>query len=458
VFELRQALGWLSAGCLYGDGAVRVGGVSTDTRSIAAGDLFVALRGERFDAHEFLGRAQAEGAAAIVFERWVPGIRVPAIRVADSRRALGEIARGWRSRFELALVTVAGANGKTTVKEMVSAILAGHFGETHRLATRGNLNNDVGVPLTLLRLRDEHRAAVVEIGTNHPGEIAWLASVVRPTVALVNNAQREHQEFLQGVEGSARENGASIAALGDDGVAVFPGDDSQAPLWRELAAARRRVEFGLDAGAVARYPVRAPPDARPDGFALEVAGRGVEVRLAIDGAHNVRNALAAAACAHALGIDAEAIAAGLARFRPPMGRLARLRGAHGAALIDDSYNANPDSVRAAIDALAACEGRGVLVLGDMGEIGEHGVLYHREVGAWARERGVAHLLALGEATRDSVAAFGPGGEHFDAVEALVERARGLCEPGVTVLVKGSRFMRMERVVAALGGTPPGERH
>jgi len=458
VFDLRQALGWLSAGCLYGDGAVRVGGVSTDTRSIASGDLFVALRGERFDAHEFLGRAQAEGAAAIVFERWVPGIRVPAIRVADSRRALGEIARGWRSRFELPLVTVAGANGKTTVKEMVSAILAGHFGEAHRLATRGNLNNDVGVPLTLLRLRDEHRAAVVEIGTNHPGEIAWLASVVRPTVALVNNAQREHQEFLQGVEGSARENGASIAALGDDGVAVFPGDDSQAPLWRELAAARHRVEFGLDAGAVAHYPVRAAPDARPDGFALEVAGRRVEVRLAIDGAHNVRNALAAAACAHALGIDAEAIAAGLARFRPPMGRLARLRGAHGAALIDDSYNANPDSVRAAIDALAACEGRGVLVLGDMGEIGEHGALYHREVGAWARERGVAHLLALGEATRDSVAAFGPGGEHFDAVEALVERARGLCEPGVTVLVKGSRFMRMERVVAALGGTPPGERH
>ncbi len=458
MFDLRQALGWLSAGHLYGDGSVRIGGVSTDTRSIAPGDLFVALRGERFDAHEFLGRAQAGGAAAIVFERWVPGIRVPAIRVADSRRALGEIARGWRNRHDLALVTVAGANGKTTVKEMVSAILAGHFGEAHRLATRGNLNNDVGVPLTLLRLRGGHRAAVVEIGTNHPGEIAWLASVARPTVALVNNAQREHQEFLHGVEGSARENGASIAALGDDGVAVFPGDDSQAPLWRELAAARRCVEFGLDAGAVARYPVRAAPGARPDGFAMEVAGRSVEVRLAIDGAHNVRNALAAAACAHALGVEAEAIASGLARFRPPMGRLARLRGASGAALIDDSYNANPDSVRAAIDALAACEGRRVLVLGDMGEVGEHGALYHHEVGAWARERGIAHLLALGEATRDTVAAFGPGGEHFDAIEALTERARGLCEPGATVLVKGSRFMMMERVVAALGGALSGERH
>lgn len=458
MFDLRQALGWLSAGCLYGDASVRVGGVSTDTRSIAAGDLFVALRGERFDAHEFLGRAQAGGAAAIVFERWVPGIRVPAIRVADTRRALGEIARGWRSRFELPLVTVAGANGKTTVKEMVSAILAEHLGDAHRLATRGNLNNDVGVPLTLLRLRGEHRAAVIEIGTNHPGEIAWLASVARPTVALVNNAQREHQEFLHGVEGSARENGASIAALADDGIAVFPGDDSQAPLWRELAAARRRIEFGLDADVAARYPVRAAPDARPGGFVLEVEGERAEVRLAIDGAHNVRNALAAAACAHALGIGLDAIATGLARFRPPMGRLARLRGAHGAALIDDSYNANPDSVRAAIDALAACEGRRVLVLGDMGETGEHGALYHREVGAWARERGIGHLLALGEAARESVAAFGTGGEHFDAVEPLVERARGLCAPDVTVLVKGSRFMMMERVVAALGGTSPQERH
>jgi len=456
VFDLREALDWLSTGCLYGDGGTRVGGVSTDTRSIEAGDLFVALRGERFDAHDFLAQAQASGAVAVVFERWVPGIRVPAIRVADSRRALGELARGWRNRFELPLVTVAGANGKTTVKEMLSAILAEQFGEARRLATRGNLNNDVGVPLTLLRLRDEHRAAVVEIGTNHAGEIAWLASVARPTVALVTNAQREHQEFLQGVEGSARENGASISALGEEGVAVFPGDDSQAPVWRELAGARRRVEFGLDADE--RYPVRAAPDSRPGGFVLEVAGERVEVRLSIDGAHNVRNALAAAACGHALGIGAATIAAGLARFRPAMGRLARLRSASGAALIDDSYNANPDSVRAAIDALAACEGRGVLVLGDMGEVGEQGPQYHREVGAYAREQGVAHLLALGEATRDSVAAFGPGGEHFDAIEPLVERARALCGPGVTVLVKGSRFMRMERAVAALAGTASREHH
>ena len=458
MFELREAFGWLSGGCLYGDGATRIAGVSTDTRSVGAGDLFVALRGERFDAHDFLAQACRAGAAAVMFERWVSGIRAPAIRVADCRRALGELASGWRGGFALPLVAVTGANGKTTVKEMISAILAARFGEAGRLATRGNLNNDVGVPLTLLRLRDEHRAAVIELGTNHPGEIGWLATVAGPTVALVNNAQREHQEFLSGVEGSARENGAAIAALGDDGIAVFPGDDPQAPLWRALAGARRCVEFGLDAGERPRYPVRAAPHARPDGFVLDLAGVEVEVRLAIDGAHNVRNALAAAACAHALGIDAATVAEGLARFRPAMGRLARLRTADGAVLIDDSYNANPDSVRAAIDALAARDGERVLVLGDMGEVGDQGAQFHREVGDFARERGVGHLLALGDATRDSVDAFGAGGEHFDAVDALIERARALCEPGATVLVKGSRFMKMERVVAALAGTPDRGHH
>ncbi len=451
MFELREAFGWLSAGCLHGDGAVRVTGVCTDTRSLAAGDLFVALRGERFDAHDFIGGACVAGAAAVMFERWVPGIRTPAIRVPDGRRALGEIARGWRRRFALPLVAVSGANGKTTVKEMISAILAVRFGEARRLATRGNLNNDVGVPLTLLRLRAGHEAAVVELGTNHPGEISWLAALACPTVALVNNAQREHQEFLDGVEGSARENGASIVALGADGVAVFPGDDPQAPLWRALAGGRRRIEFGLDDGAVPRFPVRAAPAARPEGFELDLDGARVEVRLSIDGAHNVRNALAAAACAHALGIDAPTVAEGLARFRPALGRLARLRAAGGATLIDDSYNANPDSVRAAIDVLAGCAGRTVLVLGDMGEVGAQGAQFHREAGDYARARGVAHLLALGDATRGSVDAFGAGAEHFEALDALVERARGLCEPGATVLVKGSRFMRMERVVAALAG-------
>ena len=477
MFELREAFGWLSAGRLYGDGAVRMGGVSTDTRRIAPGDLFVALRGERFDAHDFVGQAQRAGAAAVLFDRWVPGVRLPAIQVADSRRALGELAAGWRARFALPLVAVTGSNGKTTVKEMISAILVERFGQAHRLATRGNLNNDVGVPLTLLRLREEHRAAVVELGTNHPGEVAWLARIAQPTVALVTNAQREHQEFLDGAEGSARENGAAIAALGAEGIAVFPGDDAQAPLWRALAGARRCIEFGLQSdaggsghdgpggghggaavepGRAARFAVQAAADARPQRFMLELPDARVEVALAIDGAHNVRNALAAAACAHALGIDGATIAAGLARFRPAVGRLARLRAPGGAVLIDDSYNANPDSVRAAIDVLAACEARRVLVLGDMGEVGARGPQFHREVGEYARERGVTHLLALGEACSGAVAAFGAGGEHFETLEALLERARGLCDAATVLLVKGSRFMRMERVVAALASAPAGE--
>ena len=452
MFELREAFGWLSGACLYGDPSVRVSDVCTDTRSIAAGELFVALRGERFDAHEFIASAQQRGAAAVVFDRWVEGIRAPAIRVADTRRALGEIARGWRSRLPTRVVTVAGANGKTTVKEMLSAVLAQAFGADACLATQGNLNNDVGVPLTLLRLRAQHRAAAIELGTNHPGEIAWLAQVARPDVALVNNAQREHQEFLDGTEGSARENGASIGALPDQGIAVFPADDAQAPLWRTLAGSRRRVEFGLD-DALQRFEVAAPTNAESARFEMKVGIAHATVRLPVEGLHNVRNALAAAACAHALGIDAMTITRGLESFAPPPGRLVRRRAAAGAALIDDTYNANPDSVRAAIDVLARCAGLRVLVLGDMGEVGERGPQFHREVGAYARERGIDRLLAIGAASAATVDAFGAGAAHYDDVDSLVASAAALAGDDATMLVKGSRFMRMERVVAALSQTP-----
>jgi UDP-N-acetylmuramoyl-tripeptide--D-alanyl-D-alanine ligase len=457
VFSVREALGWLSAARLVGDGAVRVAEVCTDTRAIRPGCLFVALRGERFDAHDFVGQALQGGAAAVLAERWVPEMRPPVLLVSDSRRALGEIAAGWRARFSMPLIAVTGSNGKTTVKEMVSAILAVRFGEEARLATAGNLNNEIGVPLTLLRLGAQHRAAVLELGMNRPGEIAWLARITRPTVALVNNAQREHQEFMHTVEATARENGAAIGGLPGDGVAVYPGDDVEhAPIWRALGAGRRCVEFGLASG----LEVSAAPDARPEGFEMRVGEAAVQVRMAIGGAHNVRNALAAAACAHAIGIDAPTIADGLARFRPVRGRLARLNAAQGATLLDDSYNANPDSVRAAIDVLRECAPPRVLVLGDMGEVGENGPQYHREVGQYAARCGLEHLLALGEAARDTVAAFGPGGEHFEDVDALVGRARALAQAPATVLVKGSRFMRMERVVAGLvrRGDAPAQEH
>ena len=460
MFDLRQALDWLSAGRLIGDPTVKVAGVCTDTRALAPGQLFVALRGERFDAHDFLAGARAKGAAAVLFERWVEGIPLPALWVPDSRRALGELAAGWRRRFALPLIAVTGSNGKTTVKEMVAAILAEAFGENARLSTRGNLNNDVGVPLTLFNLTEAHRAAVIELGMNRPGEIAWLSEIAAPTIALVNNAQREHQEFMRSVEATAIENGQSIAALPADGVAVFPGDDPHTPIWRSLAGARRCFEFGLRADPAdhSRFTVSAEAGARPDGFTIAIAGQAHPVRLSIDGAHNVRNALAAAACALAAGAGADAIVRGLERFRPAVGRLARLRAASGATLIDDSYNANPDSVRAAIDVLASLPAPRVLVLGDMGEVGDDGPRYHREVGDYARERGIDRVLALGDATRETVAACGPAAEHFDDVDALVERARGLALPPATVLVKGSRFMRMERVVAALAGAAQAEAH
>jgi len=426
---------------------VRFRGVSTDSRTLAAGELFVAIRGERFDGHQFLAAARERGAAAaLVDTRHAGAAPLPLIVVEDTRRALGRLGAHWRGRFSPVLVAITGSNGKTTTKEMLASILRCHAGEGGALATRGNLNTDIGVPLTLLGLRAAHRYCAIELGMNHPGEIAWLASLVRPTAALVNNAQREHMEFMGTVEAAAAENASVFDSLPADGLAVINADDPHAPLFRRARGARRAVEFGFD-----------EPAEVTGGYALKPLSSEIRVRtpageaqasLAIPGLHNVRNALAAAACAFAIGIPPAAIAAGLAAFRPYAGRMQLRRLASGATLIDDSYNANPDSVRAAIDVLAACEAPAVLVLGDMGEVGPRGPEFHREVGAYARARGIAALLALGQGTREAVAAFGPGGRHFASAEELAAAA---ASAGGTLLVKGSRFMRMERVVAALTG-------
>jgi UDP-N-acetylmuramoyl-tripeptide--D-alanyl-D-alanine ligase len=317
------------------------------------------------------------------------------------------------------------------------------------LATEGNLNNDIGVPLTLLRLRGQHRHCAIELGMNHRGETAYLAGLVQPTVALVNNAQREHLEFMGTVEEVAAENAEVYAALPASGIGVVNADDAMAPLFRKGCGARQRIEFGISGGDVTgRYALK-PLDSE---IVLRTTAGEAGAKLAIPGLHNVRNAFAAAACASALGIGAGAIAEGLSAFRPYAGRL-QVKAAGGATVIDDSYNANPDSVRAAIDVLAACDGPTALVLGDMGEVGERGPEFHAEVGRYARERGVGALLALGAATRRAVEAFGKGGRHFESVEALAAQARG----ARTILVKGSRFMKMERVVAALTDGKAGAR-
>jgi UDP-N-acetylmuramoyl-tripeptide--D-alanyl-D-alanine ligase len=436
-------------GRLHGADAV-FGGVCTDSRSLARGELFVAIRGERYDGHEFLGMAQDRGAAGPLIDgRHAGAALLPVIVVDDTRRALGRIGRSWRGRFAPVLIAITGSNGKTTTKEMLASILRAHAGAAAVLATKGNLNTDIGVPLTLLGLRAAHKYAVVELGMNHPGEIATLAALARPTAALVNNAQREHLEFMRSVEAVAAENASVFDALPADGVAVINADDGQAAAFRHAAGSRRKVEFGLDAPAPVsgNYALKHLSSE----IAISTPAGKCSAALAIPGLHNVRNALAAAACAHAAGVPPAAIGAGLSAFRPYSGRLQVKRAASGATVIDDSYNANPDSVRAAIDVLAACAVPTVLVLGDMGEVGEQGPAVHREIGAYARASRVGALYAIGEASREAVKAFGAGARHFASPEELVKAL----PRDATVLVKGSRFMRMERVVAALTGEAQG---
>ena len=426
------------------------GSVSTDTRTLEPGALFVALRGERFDGHDYLAVARERGALAAMVEESAAAqcahAGLAALAVADTRRALGDLARHWRGRFGFPLIAIVGSNGKTTVKEMTAAILRAHFGAAHVLATTGNLNNDIGVPLTLLRLRDSHRVAVIEIGMNHPGETAYLADIARPSIGLINNAQREHQEFMKSVADVAAEHASLLTALPADGIAVFNADDGHAGTWRAAAGTRTVRDFGLAPTAAVRTRQR---DARGPAFEIVTPEGGVRVELQVAGLHNVRNALAATAAATAAGAGLTAVTQGLAAFRAVKGRLQTRKGRNGATVIDDSYNANPDSVRAAIDVLAGAGGARILVLGDMGEVGEQGVAFHEEIGRHARDAGVTRLLALGSAAHHAARAFGSGAQHFEALDDLATALEPLVASGTTVLVKGSRFMRMERIVERL---------
>jgi len=453
MMALAEAARVLGARLVGADG--HFSGVSTDSRAIKRGELFVALRGERFDGHAFLDAARAAGAGGAMVDGAYRGpAPMPLLVVDDTKRSLGELARSWRARFAPVLTAITGSNGKTTTKEMLASILRRHAGDDRVLATAGNLNNDIGVPLTLLRMRAEHRYCAIELGMNHKGEIAYLAGMVRPTIALVNNAQREHLEFMRSVEEVAQENASVYAALPDDGTAVVNADDAHSAVFRRAAGSHRVVDFGLGEGVAVggRYELKQLSSE----IRVRTPSGEAHATLAIPGLHNVRNALAAAACAQAAGIAPGAIGEGLSTFRPYVGRLQVKRAAHGTTVIDDSYNANPDSVRAAIDILAGCPEPTLLVLGDMGEVGERGPEFHREIGTYARGRGVSALLALGEASRGAVEAFGPGGVHAASLEELVEEVRGRATTGATILVKGSRFMRMERVVTALTGEPARE--
>jgi UDP-N-acetylmuramoyl-tripeptide--D-alanyl-D-alanine ligase len=456
-------------------------GVSTDSRQAPPGALFVALRGETFDAHDFLEQVAAKGVAGVVAERLPEGWTLPALVVPDTLAALGRIGNAWRRQYPIPVIGVTGSNGKTTVKEMISSILAAAFGEEGRLATQGNLNNEIGVPLTVMRFAPAHKAAVVELGMNHPGEIGRLAAIAEPTVGLVNNAQREHQEFMHTVEAVARENGSVLQALPAGGVAVFPGDDEYTDLWRGLAKCETltfgltdecdvrctftSTGFGSELTVTTSFPRKresmlsgqasdVTPQARDLSMGFRFHGNDVStftVRIAAAGTHNVRNALAAIACTVAAGIDQEAIVRGLESFTPVGGRLQRKQALCGATVIDDSYNANPDSVRAAIDVLAQYPSPRILVLGDMGEVGTQGQQFHEEIGAYANSRGIDTVLATGELARHLAGSGARHFEQFDELLAALDSKLG-SKSDATVLVKGSRFMKMERVVQHLIGS------
>ena len=449
---LTQAAAWLSGVRAQGIEGVVVDRVHTDSRSLQAGDLFVALRGERFDANQFIAQAAAQGATAVLCEpsgeAAARAAQLPALVVPDSRIALGELAAGWRAQFAIPLIAVTGSNGKTTVTQMVASILRAHAHEAAH-ATQGNLNNEIGVPMTLLALRPQHSISVVELGMNHPGEIAYLAQLAQPTVALVNNAQREHQEFMQTVRAVAEENGAVLQALPAGGVAVYPQDDAYTTLWDGLAADRARCRFALHDAEVSAAAVLWHAGAWQ--FTLRTPQGTAPITLRIAGRHNVKNALAAAACALSAGVPLTAVAQGLQAFEPVQGRSRALSLDGGSiSLVDDTYNANPDSVRAAIDVLAELPAPRLLVLGDMGEVGNQGPEFHAEVGAYARDQGIDVLFTLGDLSLHAHRAFGAQrGQHFADMVTLQGAVAAVWRSTASILVKGSRFMKMERVVQTL---------
>ena len=424
-------------------------GVSTDTRTLKPGELFVALRGPRFNANDFVAAAETAGAAGAVLDTRVDR-PIAQIVVRDTQAAMSQAAASWRAQFSIPVVGVAGSNGKTTVKEMIAAILE-RRGTT--LATRGNLNNHIGVPLTLFRMESAHVQAVVEIGANHPGEVAALVELARPTVGLITNAGAEHLEGFGSIEGVARAEGEMVAGLAPTATAVINADDEFADLWRGMTRARissfgiahpadfaaHDLHTAIDAGGfVTRFTLRAPQGSIP--IELHLAGR-----------HNVLNSLCAAAAASAAGATLDEVRSGLATMRPVPGRLQFKTAPSGAWIVDDSYNANPSSMKAGIEVLAAVDARRWLVMGDMGELGDYAVDSHGEIGRYARVNRIERLFATGKLSALAVEAFGSGAEWFADTEALARAVNAELSREVCVLVKGSRSNRLERVVEALVG-------
>ena len=425
---------------------INVLSVGTDSRNIVEDQLFVAIKGEHFDGNDFASEAIKLGAAAALIS--AAGAS-PSVLVEDTRIALGELAHHWRKKFKIPLVAVTGSSGKTTVKEMIASILTAANGNV--LATKGNLNNDIGLPLSLLKLREDHTYAVIEMGMNHLNEIRYLTNIACPQVAVVNNAGTAHIGELGSREAIAQAKGEVFEGLASDGVAVINATDDFADYWTSLNQKRKVITFGLDteADVSAQYEMQ-------DGEAhmrLETPEGAVQVRLSVLGKHNVNNALAASAVAVALGVSNKDIAQGLSRFDGIQGRLNQQVGYQDAVVIDDTYNANPDSMKVAVDVLVGqikqLQNTLIFVMGDMGELGEGAENMHAEIGAYAKQKGVSKFLSFGQLSQLASAAFGEEGKHFDSLDALVDAVKAEMNVNASVLVKGSRFMKMERVVQAI---------
>lgn len=426
---------------------VQFDSVGSDSRNISTGQLFVALKGENFDGNAFAVEAIKKGAAAVMLSDSTVEVQ-PALLVQDTRLALGRLAKYWRSKFDVPVVAITGSNGKTTTKEMLTAILnITSKGKEKVHATYGNLNNDIGVPLTLLKMNSSHEYVVVEMGMNHLGEIDYLTHIAKPDVAVINNAGSAHIGELGSRANIAKAKGEIFSGLQADGIAVINADSEYAVDWLALNVNRKVVTFGLNQQADVTVKYQELPGASL--VSLSTPNGGVDFKLKVQGAHNISNALAASAAAFALGISNSDIAKGLEGFGGVYGRLELKTAFNNATLIDDSYNANPDSMRAAIDVLAKYAGEKILILGDMGELGVEAKNMHAEIGAYAKAAGLTALYCLGELSIEMVKSFGAGAQHFSSPEAIAEAVLPQLTTSATVLVKGSRFMQMERVVNLL---------
>ena len=436
---------------------IRFQGISADSRAVGVGALFAALRGERFDGHQFLDEAKQRGATAALVEQPVNS-DLPLLRVANTRRALGQLAAWWRQSVTIPLVAITGSNGKTTVKEMLSNIFAQQGAV---LATRGNLNNDLGVPLTLFNLNAEHRYAVIEMGANHPGEIAYLSGIAKPDSAVITLCAPAHLEGFQSIEGVARAKGEIFSGLSESGIAVINADDQYADFWR-LLVKNQGVKGRNGFAAVLPFSLRdhnqaiiaknLRRQAIESQFTLVTPAGEIEISLPLPGTHNIMNALAAAACALTCGVELNAVKIGLETVLPVKGRLQKRLGKNGLVILDDTYNANPHSLNAALAVLADCPPPRWLALGDMLELGESAMEQHYQAGKTARAMGVEKLWAIGPLSQAAVEAFGEGGLHFSTHSALVASIQSsCCQPlhAPTLLVKGSRGLKMERVVEEL---------